>query len=166
MFRDGRLPHPDTVRKRFDRLVAAAGQLRIPFHDLRHSYVAGALEAGVSPKVVGDKIEHSNVGLFPQNGAHVLNHGDRGPPSKQRHSCSGRSGITVPAIVWRYVCLQICPQMSRNRAVELSSPMSIFVGLVIPLDCTSPTDHTLIYDPASGVLSWSRPGAETKLAFR
>ena len=35
---DGRPPHPDTIRQRFDRLAAAAGLSRITFHDLRHSY--------------------------------------------------------------------------------------------------------------------------------
>jgi integrase len=37
-FADGRPPHPDTIRQRFDRLAAAAGLSRITFHDLRHSY--------------------------------------------------------------------------------------------------------------------------------
>jgi integrase len=36
-FEDGRPPHPDTIRQRFDRLAAAAGLSRITFHDLRHS---------------------------------------------------------------------------------------------------------------------------------
>ena len=40
---DGRPPHPDTIRQRFDRLAAAAGLSRITFHDLRHSYATGAL---------------------------------------------------------------------------------------------------------------------------
>jgi integrase len=35
-FEDGRPPHPDTIRQRFDRLAAAAGLSRITFHDLRH----------------------------------------------------------------------------------------------------------------------------------
>jgi hypothetical protein len=39
-FEDGRPPHPDTIRQRFDRLAAAAGLSRITFHDLRHSYAA------------------------------------------------------------------------------------------------------------------------------
>jgi integrase len=51
-FEDGRPPHPDTIRQRFDRLAAAAGLSRITFHDLRHSYATGALKAGVSAKVV------------------------------------------------------------------------------------------------------------------
>jgi integrase len=35
-FEDGRPPHPDTIRQRFDRLAAAEGLSRITFHDLRH----------------------------------------------------------------------------------------------------------------------------------
>ena len=49
-FEDGRPPHPDTIRQRFDRLAAAAGLSRITFHDLRHSYATGALKAGISPR--------------------------------------------------------------------------------------------------------------------
>jgi integrase len=45
-FPDGRPPHPDTIRQRFDRLAAAAGLSRITFHDLRRSYATGALKAG------------------------------------------------------------------------------------------------------------------------
>jgi integrase len=31
-FEDGRPPHPDTIRQRFDRLAASAGLSRITFH--------------------------------------------------------------------------------------------------------------------------------------
>jgi len=60
-FADGRPPHPDTIRQRFDRLAAAAGFSRITFHDLRHSYATGALKAGISPKVVSQRIGHANA---------------------------------------------------------------------------------------------------------
>jgi integrase len=76
-FEDGRPPHPDTIRQRFDRLAAAAGLSRITFHDLRHSYATGALKAGVSAKVVSDRIGHANVGSFLQTYAHVLGNDDR-----------------------------------------------------------------------------------------
>jgi integrase len=46
-------------------------------HDLRHSYATGALKAGVSPKVVSDRIGHANVGFFLQTYAHVLKNDDR-----------------------------------------------------------------------------------------
>jgi integrase len=76
-FEDGRPPHPDTIRQRFDRLAAAAGLSRITFHDLRHSYATGALKAGISPKVVSERIGHANVGFFLQTYAHVLRNDDR-----------------------------------------------------------------------------------------
>ena len=76
-FEDGRPPHPDTIRQRFDRLAAAAGLSRITFHDLRHSYATGALKAGVSPKVLSERIGHADVGFFLQTYAHVLKNDDR-----------------------------------------------------------------------------------------
>jgi integrase len=76
-FADGRPPHPDTIRQRFDRLAAAAGLSRITFHDLRHTYATGALKAGVSPKVVSQRIGHANVGFFLQTYAPVLGNDDR-----------------------------------------------------------------------------------------
>ena len=76
-FEDGRPPHPDTIRQRFDRLAAAAGLSRITFHDLRHSYATGALKAGINPKVISERIGHANVGFFLQTYAHVLRNDDR-----------------------------------------------------------------------------------------
>jgi integrase len=71
----GRPPHPDTIRQRFDRLAAAAGLSRITFHDLRHSYATSALKAGVSPKVVSERIGHADA-FFLQTYAHVLKNDD------------------------------------------------------------------------------------------
>ena len=76
-FEDGRPPHPDTIRQRFDRLAAAAGLSRITFHDLRHSYATGALKAGVSPKILSERIGHADVGFFLQTYAHVITNDDR-----------------------------------------------------------------------------------------
>jgi Phage integrase family len=76
-FEDGRPPHPDTIRQRFDRLAAAAGLSRITFHDLRHSYATGALKAGVSPKILSERIGHADVGFFFQTYAHVITNDDR-----------------------------------------------------------------------------------------
>ena len=76
-FEDGRPPHPDTIRQRFDRLAAAARLPRITFHDLRHSYATGALKAGINPKVISERIGHANVGFFLQTYAHVVRTDDR-----------------------------------------------------------------------------------------
>jgi integrase len=76
-FEDGRPPHPDTIRQRFDRLEASAGLTRITFHELRHSYATDALKAGINPKVVSERIGHANVGFFLQTYAHVVRTDDR-----------------------------------------------------------------------------------------
>lgn len=76
-YQDGRPVHPDSIRQRFDRLAAAAGLPRITFHDLRHSYATGALRAGVSPKVVSERIGHANIGFILETYAHVLDNDDR-----------------------------------------------------------------------------------------
>ena len=73
----GRERHPDSIRQRFNRLAVAAGLPRITFHDLRHSYATGALRAGISPKIVSERIGHANIGFFLETYAHVLENDDR-----------------------------------------------------------------------------------------
>jgi integrase len=86
-FEDGRPPHPDTIRQRFDRLAAAAGLSRITFHDLRHSYATGALKAGVSPKIISERIGHARRRFLPP---------DLRPRTHERRPRGGRAGGVVP----------------------------------------------------------------------
>jgi integrase len=58
---DGRPIHPDTVTRRFNRLVDRAGVPLIRLHDVRHTYATLSLNAGVEPKVVADRIGHANM---------------------------------------------------------------------------------------------------------
>ncbi len=58
---DGTLIHPDTVTRRFNRLVDRAGVPRIRLHDVRHTYATLSLDAGIEPKIVSDRIGHSNM---------------------------------------------------------------------------------------------------------
>lgn len=73
---DGRPPHHDSIRQRFERLTARAGLSRITFHDLRHTYATGALRAGVSPKIVSERIGHANIDFFLETYADVLDNDD------------------------------------------------------------------------------------------
>jgi Phage integrase family len=91
-FEDGRPPHPDTIRQRFDRLAAAAGLSRITFHDLRHSYATGAVKADINPKVVSERIGHADVGYFLQTYAHVLTNDDREAAEQAATSRSAARG--------------------------------------------------------------------------
>lgn len=60
---EGRRLHPDTITARFNRLVDAAGVPRIRLHDVRHTYVTLALDAGVNPKLLSDRTGH-DLGLM------------------------------------------------------------------------------------------------------
>lgn len=58
---DGKPIHPDTITRRFNRLVDRAGLPRIRLRDVRHTYATLSLDAGVEPKVVSDRIGHANM---------------------------------------------------------------------------------------------------------
>ena len=53
---------PGLGNRRFNRLVDRAGVRRIRLHDVRHTYATLALNAGVEPKIVSDRVGHSNLG--------------------------------------------------------------------------------------------------------
>jgi integrase len=55
---DGRQLHPDTITRRFNRLVDRAGVPRIRLHDVRHTYATLAMDAGVDPKLLSDRLGH------------------------------------------------------------------------------------------------------------
>jgi integrase len=52
--------------------VKAAGLPRIRFHDLRHTHATLALQAGVHPKVVADRLERRDPALTLQVYSHVI----------------------------------------------------------------------------------------------
>jgi integrase len=74
---DGTRPHPDTVIERFNRLVDAAGVRRIRLHDVRHTYATLALTSGAEPKIVSDRVGHSNPGVTFQIYTHPSVGADR-----------------------------------------------------------------------------------------
>jgi integrase len=64
--------HPDNLKRDYNRLVKAAGVPRIRIHDLRHSHVTLAIEAGANIKAVSQRVGHSNVSITLGTYAHVL----------------------------------------------------------------------------------------------
>lgn len=58
---NGKPVHPDTITRRFNKLVDRAGVPRIRLHDVRHTYATLSLDAGVDPKIVSDRIGHANM---------------------------------------------------------------------------------------------------------
>ena len=64
--------HPDRVRILFGQAVAALDVPRIRLHDLRHTWATLALQAGIHPKVVQERLGHANIAITMDRYAHVL----------------------------------------------------------------------------------------------
>jgi integrase len=71
--------HPTLFSYRFQRQVELAGLRRIRLHDLRHTHATHALQAGVHPKVVSERLGHSSITITLDTYSHVL-------PSMQREA--------------------------------------------------------------------------------
>ena len=71
---DGAVLHPTWVSKRFARMVASSDLPRIRLHDLRHTHATLALEAGVNPKIVSERLDHSTVAFTLDVYSHALQH--------------------------------------------------------------------------------------------
>lgn len=69
---DGAAIHPDRVSKLFDQHIAAAGVPRIRLHDLRHTHATLALQAGIHPKVVSERLGHSTVSMTLDTYSHAI----------------------------------------------------------------------------------------------
>jgi integrase len=68
---DGGPLHPDATSKIFRRLVRRHGLPPIRLHDLRHTWATLALELGVHPKVVQERLGHANVSITLDLYSHV-----------------------------------------------------------------------------------------------
>jgi integrase len=60
---DGQALRPDTFSERFRRAALAAGVPLIRFHDLRHTSATLGLAGGVHPKVMSERLGHSNIAI-------------------------------------------------------------------------------------------------------
>jgi integrase len=60
---DGSPVHPQSVSEAFDRHAMVAGLPVIRFHDVRHTYATLALEAGMRPWDLSDRLGHSDTSM-------------------------------------------------------------------------------------------------------
>jgi integrase len=79
---NGKPIHPDTITRRFNRLVDMAGVPRIRLHDVRHTYATLSLDAGVDPKIVSDRIGQANMAYTLQIYTHRSTGRDRAAAKK------------------------------------------------------------------------------------
>jgi len=68
---DGSPCDPDVISHQFVRHSLKAGLRRIRLHDLRHTHASLALQAGVHPKVVQERLGHSSIKVTLDLYSHV-----------------------------------------------------------------------------------------------
>ena len=70
--RDGEPLRPSSLHKQWRQAVKRAGLPPIRFHDLRHTHASLLLLQGVHPKVVSERLGHSNISITFNTYSHVL----------------------------------------------------------------------------------------------
>jgi integrase len=78
--------NPIAITRSFRRLVVRAQLRPIRLHDLRHTHATLALQAGVHPKIVSERLGHSTVSLTLDIYSHAL-------PSLQREAVDRLAGL-------------------------------------------------------------------------
>jgi integrase len=68
---DGTMVHPERFSRGFLEAVARIGLPRIRLHDLRHGWATYALQAGIHPKVVQERLGHANIAITLDTYSHV-----------------------------------------------------------------------------------------------
>ena len=69
---DGSAIDPDRISRNFARAVRDSGLPHITLHGLRHAHATLLLSAGVHPKVVSERLGHSNIAITMDTYSHVL----------------------------------------------------------------------------------------------
>jgi integrase len=69
--RNGTLRSPHNINEAWVRLLVRAGLPHVKFHSLRHLHATLLLEAGVSPKVVSERLGHTSIGITLDLYSHV-----------------------------------------------------------------------------------------------
>ena len=64
--------NPNAVTLAFKRVIRKAGLKHIRLHDLRHTHATLMLKAGIHPKIVSERLGHSNIGITLDTFSHVL----------------------------------------------------------------------------------------------
>lgn len=63
---------PDSITQKWERFLEKNGLPHIRLHDLRHSNATALIQAGVSPKVVQQRLGHADINITLNTYTHVL----------------------------------------------------------------------------------------------
>lgn len=69
---DGSPIRPNSVTRAFRKLALSIGLDGVRFHDLRHAHASLMLRQGVHPKIVSERLGHSNITMTLEIYSHVL----------------------------------------------------------------------------------------------
>ena len=69
---DGSPLFPDSMTRKWKRFIHGTGLEEIRLHDLRHSNATALIQAGVNPRVVQQRLGHSDVNTTLSIYTHVL----------------------------------------------------------------------------------------------
>lgn len=69
--RRGGALHPERFTRSFQEQVARPGLPRIRLQDLRHTWATLALQAGIHPKIVSERLGHANISITLDIYSHV-----------------------------------------------------------------------------------------------
>jgi len=121
--RDGWPLDPSTITHAFGQIVKRAGLPHIRFHDLRHTHATLMLKQGIHPKIVSERLGHSNISISLDTYSHVL-------PGLQEAAARRFEEDLQDAVVtdrvggqeayWFAKCLQV--SVSQMRARRDSNP--------------------------------------------
>jgi integrase len=78
--------NPQRFSQWFAQHARHAGLPSIRLHDVRHSYASAALEGGIHPKIVSERLGHANVGITLDTYSHVS-------PTMQRDAAERVAGL-------------------------------------------------------------------------
>ncbi len=86
---DGEPVHPQSVSRAFAQAIAAAKLPEIRLHDLRHTHATLALQAGIHPKVVSERLGHATIAITLDTYSHAI-------PSMQEEAAALIAGLVFP----------------------------------------------------------------------
>ncbi|MCL0095965.1 site-specific integrase [Dehalococcoidia bacterium] len=69
---DGTHYDPSGVTHAFKRIVKRLGLPDVRLHDLRHTHASLMLKQGIHPKIVSERLGHSNIGITLDTYSHVM----------------------------------------------------------------------------------------------
>lgn len=69
---DGSPWPPDVLSTAFATLILKSKFKHVRFHDLRHTHATQLLKVGIHPKIVSERLGHSNIGITLDTYSHVM----------------------------------------------------------------------------------------------